>query len=154
MSRPRPTPVAASDLPPSAFRTERRIRFSDCDPAGIAYTPRIVDLMNGAIEDAFPGRLGQDYHAWIRDQRVGLGYARADCDFLRPFSMGDEIVITVLIAAIGGASATWRLHLHRGEDEVARGELVMVTTDLDRHRVIPVPPILREAFRAYQADCA
>lgn len=153
MSRPRLTPITAASLPTAAYRTPRRIRFSDCDPAGIAYTPRIVDLMNGAIEDAFPARLGLDYHAWIRDRRIGLGYARVDCDFFQPLAMGDEIMITVLIAGVGVASTTWRVHLHNGDREAARGELVMVTTDLDRHRVAPLPPPLREAFSAYLTDC-
>lgn len=153
MIRPRPTPIPASQLPPTAFQTARRIRFSDCDPAAIAYTPRIIDLMNGAIEDAFPGRLGLDYHAWIRDHRVGLGYVRADCDFFRPLAMGDEIVITVLITHVGASSTTWRLHLHIGEDEAARGELIMVTTDLNLHLKAELPAPLREAFTAYQANC-
>ncbi|MDB5466022.1 MAG: 1,4-dihydroxy-2-naphthoyl-CoA hydrolase [Phenylobacterium sp.] len=110
--------------------------------------------MNGAIEDAFPGRLGLDYHQLIRDDRLGLGYARVDCDFFRPLAMGDEVVATVLIAAVGGASATWRLHLHLGEQEAARGELVMVTTSLTSHRAVRLPDAVRAAFVRYQADCA
>jgi 4-hydroxybenzoyl-CoA thioesterase len=154
VSRSRLEPLPADRLPSRAFRATRSIRFSDCDPAGIAYTPRIVDLMNGAIEDAFPGRLGLDYHQLIRDDRLGLGYARVDCDFFRPLAMGDEVVATVLIAAVGGASATWRLHLHLGEQEAARGELVMVTTSLTSHRAVRLPDAVRAAFVRYQADCA
>lgn len=153
MSRPRPAPVAASALPARAFRVARRVRFSDCDPAGIAYTPRIVDLMNGAIEDAFPGRLGLDYAGLIRDDRIGLGYARTDCDFFEPMLMGQEITFTVLIDRIGNASATWRLHLHVGDREAARGELVMVTTSLTTHSAIPLPDGIRRALQEYQADC-
>lgn len=152
-SRARPTPLPRGALPAAAFQLVRTVRFSDCDPAGIAYTPRLVDMMNGAIEDAFPQALGLDYHQLIRDQRVGLGYARVDCDFLRPLAMGDEIRISILIAHIGGASATWRLHMHLGDDEAVRAELVMVTTDLDAHRAIRLPAQLRSAFEAYAQAC-
>lgn len=154
MSRPRLTPLALSDLPPRAFRTERRIRFSDCDPAGIAYTGRIIDLMNGSLEDVFRERLGLDYYGMIRDDRIGLGYGRTDCDFFAPLLMGSDVTITVLIAHIGGASATWRIHLHMGQREAARGELVMVTTSLVTHRVTPLPHSLRSALLDYQLDCA
>lgn len=153
MSRPRLTPVMASELPAKAFRTGRRIRFSDCDPAGIAYTGRIIDLMNGALEDIFRERLGLDYYGMIRD-RIGLGYGRTDCDFFAPLTMGSEVSITVLVERIGGASVTWRLHLHVDGQEAARGELVMVTTSLVSNSVMRLPDGLRSALTTYETDCA
>jgi 4-hydroxybenzoyl-CoA thioesterase len=151
--RPRLTPLSAAALPVAAFRARRTIRFSDCDPAGIAYTPRLIDLMNGVIEDLFPARLGLDYHALIRDRRLGLGYARVDTDFLRPVSMGDDLVFTAVLDRIGSSSAAWRMHVHRGEVEAARAQLVMVTTALDRRVAIPLPDDLRGAMITYRDQC-
>ena len=142
-----------SALPGGAFSTPRLIRFSHCDPAGIVYTPRFVDLMNGAVEDFFPGALGLDYYRFIRDEKVGLGYAKLDCDFFRPGLMGDRLVFSVVVGRIGGASATLTVHAHRGEDEIVRGRLVMVTTSLTEHRAIALPDALRTALLAYQDRC-
>lgn len=150
---PRARPLAYSALPAGAFGAERLIRFSHCDPAGIVYTPRFVDLMNGVIEDFFPQALGLDYYGFIRDERIGLGYAKLDCDFFLPGLMGDQLVFTVLIGRIGGASATFLIHAHRGAEEVLRGRLVMVTTSLTEHRAIPLPAPLRNALIAYQDRC-
>ena len=125
---PRPRPVEASQLSPGLFRLRRAVRFGDCDPAGIVYTPRFVNMLNEVLESFFPDALGLDYYGLIRDEKVGLGYARVGCDFMRPGLMGDELDFTVRIARVGGASAGFIIHAHRGEDEVLRGTMVRTTT--------------------------
>jgi acyl-CoA thioesterase FadM len=150
---PRARPLGYSALPAGVFGARRQIRFSHCDPAGIVYTPRFVDLMNGVIEDFFPQALGLDYYRFIRDERIGLGYVKLDCDFFLPGLMGDQLVFSVVVGRIGGASATLVVHGHRGEDELVRGRLVMVTTSLAAHRPIPLPADLRTALTAYQDRC-
>jgi 4-hydroxybenzoyl-CoA thioesterase len=153
LTRPRLEPVAASDLPAQVFRTPRKVRFSDCDPAGIAYTARLVDLMNGAVEDLFPARLGLSYYTAIVERRLGLGYGRVDCDFFQPAHMGDAVELSVLVQRLGQSSIAWQVHIHRGQDELARGLLVSVTTSLDTHKATPVPDWLRQAVEAYRRDC-
>ena len=152
VAAPRAMPLPATEMPPHAFRTRLKVRFAHCDPAGIVFTPRYVDLMNSAIEDFFPS-IGFDYYGLIRDDRLGLGYARLHCEFFKPAMMGDQIDFTVLIGRTGGGSVAFRLHGHRGEDEVVRGDFVLVTTDLNRHKAIPIPDGLRAAFLAYQDRC-
>ena len=148
--RSRPAPRSASALPPAAFRTLRRVRFSDCDPAGIVYTPRYVDMLNGVIEDFFLDGLGIDYHGLITGG-LGLGYASLHCDFFRPAHMGDRLTMTPLVDRIGGTSVEFVVHGHDGNDEILRGRLVMVTTRLGRP--IPLPPPIRAALTRYQEHC-
>lgn len=93
------------------------------------------------------------YHAVIREQRVGLGYGRVDCDFFLPAQMGDALVLSVLVDRLGAGSIAWRVHLHRDGDEVARGQLVTVTTSLDTHGAMPAPDWLREPLEAYRREC-
>jgi len=150
---PRPRPLSAADLPEGAFRIERLVRFSDCDPAGIVYTPRFVDMLSGVIEDFFPQALGLDYYGLLRDERIGLGYARVGVDFMRPGLMGDRLEFAVLVGRIGGASAAFTVHAFREGQEILRGTLVMVTTSLAKHRAIPLPAPLRAALVAYQDRC-
>lgn len=143
----------ASALPVAAFRAPRTVRFSHCDPAGIVYTPNYIDLMNGVIEDFFCAALGLDYYAIIRDRRIGLGFAQVHCTFFRPSIMGDNLDFRPLIGRIGGASLAMRIHAHRDEEEVARGEFVLVTTELDRHKPTQIPDDIRAALSAYQDLC-
>ena len=37
----------------TAFRTQRPLRFGDCDPSGIAYFPAYFNLLVGVVEEFF-----------------------------------------------------------------------------------------------------
>jgi len=150
----RPTPLAASGLPPRAFRAPARIRFSQCDPAGIVFFAAWFEMANAVIEDWFTEELGVDFHALHARRRIGTGFAHAEADFFSPGLMGERIVLTPLVARIGGASYALGLHVHRGEQELVRLNLVTATTDLDARRAVPIPDDLRAALTAYQERCA
>lgn len=150
----RPTPIAASTLPRAAFRAPARVRFGDCDPAGIVFFAAWFAIANAAIEDWFEQALGLDFHALHTRRRVGTGFAHAEADFFRPGLMGDRIALTPIVTRIGGASYAFDVHVHRAEEEVARLHLVTAVTDLDARRAIPIPDDLRAALVAYQERCA
>ncbi len=152
MSRPQPIPAAA--LPPRAFRGAVRIRFGDCDPAGIVFFPAFFAMANGMVEDWFTEDLGIDFHALHGTRRIGTGFVHAEADFFRPGMMGDRIALTPILTRIGGGSYALTVHIHRGEEELARLSLVTATTDLDARRAVPIPADLRAALVAYQERCA
>ena len=131
----------------------RTVRFSDCDPAGILYTPRFVDMANGVVEDFFPARLHIGYHDLIQNERIGLGYKSADCDFFRPALMGDRLQFTVLVEHIGRTSVIFSLHCVREVEEIMRCRLVMVTTSLKTHNAITIPRPLKDALTSYKDNC-
>jgi len=150
----RPSPVQASSLPAHAFRAPARVRFSDCDPAGIVFFAAWFVMANAAIEDWFTESLSVDFYALLATRRIGTGFAHAEADFFAPGLMGDRILLTPLVTRIGGASYALRLHVHRGEQELARLFFVTATTDLDARRAVPIPDDLRAALGAYQERCA
>lgn len=149
----RPTPVPFSSLPPRAFQASARIRFGDCDPAGIVFFPTWFALANGAIEDFFGAELGIDFHELHGTRRTGTGFAHAEADFFAPGMMGDTVALTPLVTRIGGASYSLTMHVHRGEAELLRMHLVTATTDLDARRAVPIPADLRAALTGYQERC-
>ena len=75
--RERIVPLTRAALPPAAFCASVPIRFGQCDPAGIVYTPHYFDICNGVAERFFCEDLGFDYYGLIRERRLGLGYAHA-----------------------------------------------------------------------------
>jgi 4-hydroxybenzoyl-CoA thioesterase len=150
----RPTAIAASALPAAAFRATAAIRFSDCDPAGIVFFPNWFVLASAAVEDLFAQRLGIDFHALHAQRGIGTGFVHAAATFMRPGVMGDSVALTPLIRRVGGASYALDLHIHRGEEELARLDLVTATTNLARRSSVPVPDDLRAALLRYQSECA
>ncbi|GJD56391.1 acyl-CoA thioesterase [Methylobacterium dankookense] len=132
------------------FAAALRVRFSHCDPAGIVYFPRWFDLMNGAVEDWFGEALGLDYRGFHQQRGIGLGYAHAQADFVRPGFWGDDLDVFVQIARIGGSSLALVLTAFRGEEIVFAARLVIVTTSLAERRAIPLPDDLRAAAERYR----
>lgn len=149
----RPKPIQASALPAAAARIPGRIRFSDCDPAGIAFFGAWFTLANAAIEDFFETQLGVDFHHLHATRRIGTGFAHAEADWFAPGRMGDRVLFTPLVTRIGGASYATTLHAHRDETELARFRFVNATTALDAAKPIPIPEDLRAALARYAAAC-
>ncbi len=148
------SPIRATDLGAAVWKTRATIRFGQCDPAGIVYTPVYFDLFNVAIEDWYPASLGIDYYALLRDEKVGVGYGHASADFLLPSAMGDVLEIAIVVGHIGRSSFTLNLHAFKDGDEAVRGRLVVVTTSLVEPGAIPIPAALRQALEVYRDRCS
>jgi 4-hydroxybenzoyl-CoA thioesterase len=146
--------IEVGALNPNLWKTAVKIRWGHCDPAGIVYTPNYFDIFNGVVEDWYPAALGLDYHAYMRDRRIGLGYAHASADFLVPGFMGETMEVAVVLTKLGRASFNLSLHAMKDGREAVRGRLVVVCTDLDAHKAVAIPEDLRAALERYEARTA
>lgn len=151
MSRPQPLPASA--LPAPALRVAHRIRFHECDPAGIVFFGTWFAIAHAAVEELLD-HLGVPFAVLNGPRRIGTGMAHAAADYFRPGQVGQHVALTPLVVRIGGGSYALALHIHHGEEELARLTLVTATTDLDTRRAVRVPEDLRAALLAYQARCA
>ena len=130
-----------------SFRTERRIRFSDCDPAGIVFYPQYFVLFNGAMED-WVDALGVGFSELVARRRIGMPSVRIEADFQAISRFGDAVSLQLEVEKLGGKSLTlaWRcVAADSGELRMAMRQ-VIVTTSLETHRAIAIPPDLRAAI--------
>ena len=133
----------------SAFRTERRIRFSDCDPAGIVFYPQYFVMFNGLVEDWITESLVIGYHGLVMERRIGLPTVRLEADFKAVSRLGDPVTLVLAVERLGQRSLTLALRC-TGRD--SRDDLrmslrqVIVTTSLETHRAIDIPDDLRAAI--------
>ena len=134
----------------SAFQLPRRIRFSDCDPAGIVFYPQYFVMFNGLMEDWVDGPLGIGFADLVSRRRIGLPTVRLEADFRAVSRFGDDVVLSLQAERLGGKSLTLALRC-----ESAAGELrmalrqVVVTTSLETHAAIAVPEDLRDAIERH-----
>ena len=129
------------------FRTERRIRFSDCDPAGIVFYPQYFVLFNGAMEDWFDA-MGIGFSDLVGRRRIGVPSVRIEADFQAISRFGETVSLQLEVERMGGKSLTlgWRcLAADSGEVRMAMRQVV-VTTSLETHRAIAIPPDVRAAI--------
>lgn len=82
------------------------VRFAHCDPAGIAYFPRLFELVDGAIEDWTAAVLGVDRAALHLRDRLGLPTVELRAGFDAPCRLGETLDIAVAVAGVGTSSVT------------------------------------------------
>jgi 4-hydroxybenzoyl-CoA thioesterase len=133
------------------FVRERRIRFSDCDPAGIVFFPQYFVMLNGLVEDWVDEALRVGYRNLVVGRRVGLPTVRLEADFKAVSYLGDPVALSLEVERIGQRSLTLRVRCTGQGLEDLRMSIrqVIVTTSLETHRPIDIPSDLREAIERF-----
>lgn len=133
------------------FIKKHRIKFSECDPAGIVFYPQYFIMFNDLVEDWIDTILPCTYSGLIGKEKVGLPTVHLDVNFRAVSKMGDDVLLKVTIKKLGNRSIN--LHLECwSEDGELRMEVdqVIVTTSLITHQAIEIPEFLRKALNTYQ----
>ena len=134
----------------TAFRLPRRIRFSDCDPAGIVFYPQYFVMFNGLLEDWVDGPLGIGFAELVARRRIGLPTVRLEADFRAVSRFGDDCVLSLQVERLGGRSLTLGLRCESGAGELRMAmRQVVVTTSLETHQPVDVPADLRAAIERF-----
>ncbi len=130
---------------PWRFERDAEIRFGYCDPAGIAYFPRLDELLNGLFED-WCAAAGLPLRDLILRDRLGFPLVHASVEYEAPLLVGDRVVLVQQVHALGTSSLTLDLTIHRGATRCLSARHVRVMTTLDDHRATPLPIALRARF--------
>jgi 4-hydroxybenzoyl-CoA thioesterase len=129
------------------------IRFGYCDPAGIAYFPRLDELLNATFED-WCAAAGSPFRELMGAHRIGFPLVHATVDYHAPLRLGDAVTITQQVAVIGNASITFDLAIVRDTTRCLTARHVRVTVSMDEDRAVPLPITLRELFDTSDAEKA
>ena len=90
------------------FTTTRRVRFADCDAAGIVFFPRYFEMLNGVVEDWFAGPLEASFRELHVNRRVSVPTAAVEARFIAPSRLEDELTFSLSVTKLGGASCSLR----------------------------------------------
>lgn len=131
------------------FERPVRIRFSHCDPAGIVFFPQYLVMTNALVEDWFNEGLQIDYAQMIAQRRIGLPIVKLDCEFSRPSQMGETIMLTLSVSAIGRRSISIDILGHCNGEVRFRAKQVLVTTSLESGRSIDIPTDIATALAMF-----
>lgn len=133
----------------TTFTRQHRIRFSECDPAGIVFYPQYFVMFNDLLEQWVDELLPEGFAGYIGEQRFGLPTVHLEADFKAVSRMGDKVVLQLEVIHLGTRS----LKLAHSCTSLT-GELRMqvtqtlVTTSLETHRAIDIPAALLAALQA------
>ncbi|MGE0446202.1 MAG: acyl-CoA thioesterase [Vicinamibacterales bacterium] len=133
------------------MRTSRhphRVEFGECDPFGIVYFPRYLEMLDAAtaaLFDAAGVPLTQ-----LLDDGIGIPLVTVNVEFHRPATFGDQLVVVSRVARWGDSSFDLEHEVRRGEDLVATATARRVWTRREGARLagVTVPDDIRRRFLA------
>ncbi|MEH6823557.1 MAG: thioesterase family protein [Motiliproteus sp.] len=133
------------------FLTPRLIRFSDVDPAGIAYYPRIHNIIHEAFEDLFEEYIGERYYHVLQKQHIGFPMVHTEIDFVSPLHFGDRAQVKVNCFKLGKSSIglRYRIELNGRICVDARTTVVCISTKTMKS--IALTDNWRECFKRIMA---
>lgn len=135
----------------TVFQKPYRVSLSDCDPAGIVFHPRYLEMINAVIEDWFTDGLGKSFAQMHLEEHKGVPAVAIATEFPAPCRMGDELVFTLRVLKLGNSSMGLSVDGRRGRTLIVTSKLTLVYMDLESARAEPLPDNLRAAISAYLA---
>ena len=131
------------------FIVKRKVRFGDCDPGGVLYTPRISYFVVEAILDFIAECFGAPAEKSILDLGV-LPPARAfKVEFLKPMAWDDALEMRVSLQEIRTSAFVFTVNGFVQSDNVFTAELTQVCIDPETKHPVEVPAKLREVLEGY-----
>jgi len=131
------------------FRCQKLIRFSHCDPAGIVFYPRYIELGVEAVEDWFSQGLGVSFWALHEEHRLGIPAVHLDVNFTTPSRHGDVLDFLLSVAHIGNSSMILDVIVECEGQRRFREKITVVMVSLDTMRSVPITEAWRLKFMTY-----
>ena len=103
---------------PRKLTQKHRIRFAECDPAGIVFYPQYFVMFNNLLEAWIDGLLPEGFAGYIGKQRFGLPTVRLEADFRAISRMGDDVELSLEVLRLGGKSLTLSLACTGSEGDI------------------------------------
>ncbi len=125
-----------------------RIEFNHCDPAGIVFYPRYLEMLNSVVESFFREEVGYSFRR-MADEGTAVPTAGLQIDFTAPSHLEEELDWRLEVRRLGRSSVTFRVTADcAGERRlVATPTLVWLTAE---RRPAPWPHSIRPRLAAHQ----
>lgn len=128
------------------------VRFADCDTAGIGYFPRLLALVDAAIEDWTAATIGVDRRTMHGELHRGMPTANLDTQFVAPCRLGEMLTLTVRVTKLGVTSISLDVTAEVEGRTRFSAQLVQVLIDTDSGAAVPWPDAWRQQLSIVLAD--
>lgn len=132
-----------------AFETRQKIMFQHCDPAGIVFYPRYVEMINAVVEEWFEDGLNLPFSELVLEREEGVPTAHLEVAFKAPSRLGEELSLSLAVTRIGSSSVTCNIEASCGEELRFSSSVTLVHIDGKRMKSEPWPADLRASIENY-----
>jgi acyl-CoA thioester hydrolase len=137
--------------PPQAFRTTRRVEFSDTDAAGIAHFTAFFRYMEQAEHELLRS-VRLSVFMQVEGEEITWPRVSSKCDFRSMAKFEEVVEIATSIFRLGEKSITWSFHFTIGPRDVASGEITAVCCRIASDGTLtstPTPPLFLSKLRPF-----
>ena len=131
------------------------IAFKHCDPAGIVFYPRYVEMLNDTIEHWFKHELKVDFHELHMTRRLGIPVVNLNVDFQSPGRLGDAITKALYVEKLGRTSVGLRIELKDAappHTPKITARMTIVFANLDTIKPTDIPADIKARIQAMLDD--
>lgn len=128
------------------------IAFKHCDPAGIVFYPRYVEMINDTIEHWFKHALDVSFRELHAERRMGIPAINLNVDFKSPGRLGDPIVKHLYVEKVGRTSVGLRIEIKDARPPQAIkivASMTIVFASLEGLQPVEIPADIRERLQAW-----
>lgn len=130
------------------------VGFKHCDPAGIVFYPRYVEMISDTVEYWFKHRLGVEFDVLHRVRGLAIPIVDLHCSFKAPSRLGESLAAALTVDKIGQSALTLAVRLtSTGPEPTAKvsAKLTIVFVDIKSIQPINIPSDLRRSIEALEA---
>ena len=138
------------------FVVRRRVRWSDCDPAGVVYTGKFTDYLLGAVHLFMSELGGGHYSQWLETLDVDTPGKGMELTFHHALWPEDDCDLLCTIGAVRESSYDINVEARAVAGRPSAGTLVFsgrfspVCISRTVRKRVPIPAALLEALAAHR----
>lgn len=145
-------PAPMTDEAPVVVRS--RVKFGDCDPAGIVFTPRYGGFVFEAAEVWLEQVMGLSIHQQLNKGEIGTPVRSLTTDLHKSLRPGEQFTSEVHVEAVGRTSFRLLVIGRRGDGALCFvGRMTCVTTDASHRSAVPLDDRYATRLAAYREKC-
>jgi 4-hydroxybenzoyl-CoA thioesterase len=135
----------------SNFTRPYKIRFEDCDPAGIVFYPRYILMLHRFFEDWFDEGLGHSLGTMTIDRKIGFPVVSLKVLFQRASRLEEILDWSLTVVRISGKSVNLTINATCNGENRLVFEITLVSVNLAADGISSreIPPDIREEMKKF-----
>lgn len=130
---------------------ERTVAFGDCDPAGIAYTGKLIDYALEAIDSFW--KIALDGLGWFElniDHNIGTPFVNINIDFSGAITPREKLIMWVRPVQLGTTSIVFEIVAVQNRQLCFKGQFTCVFVAKDRIEKIAPPDWIAQSVKRFK----
>jgi acyl-CoA thioester hydrolase len=127
------------------FEWPVRVYYEDTDAGGVVYHTSYIRFLERARTEWLRS-LGYSQARLVDDIGLVFSVVSLEMQYLLPARLDDLLQVHCSVEMAGGASVTFGQAVHRGEQELARGKVVVACLDAATFKPRRLPASMRKDF--------